>query len=164
VQETVLAPVTSAFVNGLRGGIAYKFTVHATNAVGTAPNRPPRTRSRRRACRRCRVCPTTWSPTRSIIARLAHLDGGRGQRQPDHAVRANLDAGDHHADRRQRHASDEQRKVAEQVKAEFDHSGRFKQPIVTEISAATPFYIAEDYHQKYLVKHPDGYTCHVLRD
>ena len=62
------------------------------------------------------------------------------------------------------YTSDEQRKVAEQVKAEFDHSGRFKQPIVTEISAATPFYTAEDYHQKYLVKHPDGYTCHVLRD
>jgi peptide methionine sulfoxide reductase msrA/msrB len=62
------------------------------------------------------------------------------------------------------YTSDEQRQVAERVKAEFDHSGRFKSPIVTEISAAKPFYTAEEYHQKYLVKHPNGYTCHVLRD
>jgi peptide methionine sulfoxide reductase MsrA len=50
------------------------------------------------------------------------------------------------------------------VKAEFDKSGRWKSPIVTEITPAKPFYSAEDYHQKYLVKHPNGYTCHVLRD
>ena len=60
--------------------------------------------------------------------------------------------------------SDEQRKTAEQVKAQFDKSGRFRSPIVTEITPAGPFYSAEEYHQKYLVKHPDGYTCHVLSD
>lgn len=35
-------------------------------------------------------------------------------------------------------------------------------PIVTEIlpaSEAGPFYYAEEYHQKYLRKHPDGYRC-----
>ena len=37
-------------------------------------------------------------------------------------------------------------------------------PFVTEISAAGSFYAAEDYHQDYLVKHPNGYTCHYLRD
>jgi len=58
----------------------------------------------------------------------------------------------------------EQKTVAERVKAEFDRSGRFKKPIVTEITAAGPFFSAEEYHQKYLVKHPDGYTCHVLQD
>ncbi|MFI5307395.1 MAG: peptide-methionine (S)-S-oxide reductase, partial [Polyangiales bacterium] len=26
------------------------------------------------------------------------------------------------------------------------------------------FYPAEGYHQDYLVKHPDGYSCHYLRD
>ena len=30
--------------------------------------------------------------------------------------------------------------------------------------AASKFYSAEDYHQKYLVKNPGGYNCHVLRD
>src|SRR5271170_1805107 len=59
--------------------------------------------------------------------------------------------------------SDAQKQTAERVKAEFDKSGRFNRPITTEITAATKFYSAEDYHQKYLVKHPGGYTCHVLR-
>ena len=58
----------------------------------------------------------------------------------------------------------EQKQIAEKVKAEFDKSGRFSKPIVTEVTQAKPFYSAEDYHQKYLVKHPDGYTCHILRD
>ena len=62
------------------------------------------------------------------------------------------------------YTSEAQRKTAERVKAEFDRSGRFKTPIVTEITPAGPFYPAEEYHQKYLVKHPDGYTCHVLVD
>lgn len=30
-------------------------------------------------------------------------------------------------------------------------------PITTEIAPAPPFYYAEDYHQQYLAKHPDGY-------
>lgn len=60
--------------------------------------------------------------------------------------------------------SDEQKAVAEQVKARFDKSGRFKKPIVTEITKASQFYPAEDYHQKYLIKNPGGYNCHILRD
>lgn len=43
-------------------------------------------------------------------------------------------------------------------------SGRWKNPIQTEILEATNFYKAEDYHQDYLVKNPTGYTCHWLRD
>lgn len=60
--------------------------------------------------------------------------------------------------------SEEQRKVAEKVKAEVDHSGKWKKPVATEIAPAKKFYTAEEYHQKYLQKHPDGYTCHYLRD
>jgi methionine-S-sulfoxide reductase len=59
--------------------------------------------------------------------------------------------------------SDEQKKVAESVKKSVDASGKWKRPIVTEIVAATPFYSAEDYHQDYLRKNPNGYTCHYLR-
>lgn len=62
------------------------------------------------------------------------------------------------------YASDEQRQVAERTKARWDQSGKFRRPIVTEIALATAFYPAEDYHQDYLVKHPDGYNCHVLRN
>lgn len=59
--------------------------------------------------------------------------------------------------------SDEQKKVAEEVKARVDKSGSWKKPIVTEITAASTWYPAEDYHQDYLVKNPGGYTCHFMR-
>jgi peptide methionine sulfoxide reductase msrA/msrB len=62
------------------------------------------------------------------------------------------------------YTSEAQRQSAEQVKAKWDNSGKFSRPITTELMAATKFYPAEAYHQKYLVKNPGGYTCHVLRD
>jgi peptide methionine sulfoxide reductase msrA/msrB len=62
------------------------------------------------------------------------------------------------------YTSEVQKKAAETVKALWDKSGKFSRPITTDIAAAGKFYPAEDYHQKYLVKHPGGYTCHVLRD
>jgi peptide methionine sulfoxide reductase msrA/msrB len=62
------------------------------------------------------------------------------------------------------YTSETQRKIAQAVKEKWDKSGKFSRPITTEITAAGKFYPAEDYHQKYLVKHPGGYTCHVLRD
>jgi peptide methionine sulfoxide reductase msrA/msrB len=60
--------------------------------------------------------------------------------------------------------SDAQRQTAEEVKARVDKSGKWKAPVVTEIVAATEFWPAEEYHQKYLEKNPGGYTCHYLRD
>ena len=57
-------------------------------------------------------------------------------------------------------SSDEQRSVAEQVKREVEASGKWRDSVVTEIVAASEWYPAEDYHQDYLQKHPDGYTCH----
>jgi peptide methionine sulfoxide reductase msrA/msrB len=60
--------------------------------------------------------------------------------------------------------SEEQRKTAEQVKDKVNRSGKWKRPLVTEITAATGFYPAENYHQDYLQKNPGGYTCHYLRD
>jgi peptide methionine sulfoxide reductase msrA/msrB len=59
--------------------------------------------------------------------------------------------------------SDAQKQTAERVKAQWDKSGKLSKPIATEITLATKFYSAEEYHQDYLVKHPGGYTCHVLR-
>jgi peptide methionine sulfoxide reductase msrA/msrB len=60
--------------------------------------------------------------------------------------------------------SDQQKAVAAQVTDAMGKSGRFKKPIVTQIVPATEFFNAEDYHQKYLVKNPGGYNCHILRD
>lgn len=60
--------------------------------------------------------------------------------------------------------SEAQRQTAEQVKAAVDASGKWKRPIVTEITAAGAWWKAEAYHQDYLVKNPGGYTCHWVRD
>ena len=60
--------------------------------------------------------------------------------------------------------SEGQRRVAEEVKARVDRSGAWKRPVVTEIVTAGPFTPAEEYHQDYLQKHPDGYTCHFMRE
>jgi len=60
--------------------------------------------------------------------------------------------------------SEEQRRTAEQVKARVDKSGKWPDPVVTEIVAAGEFWPAEESHQKYLLKNPGGYTCHYLRD
>ena len=60
--------------------------------------------------------------------------------------------------------SEEQRVVAEQIRAEIDKSGKWKKRVVTEIVAASKFYPAEAFHQDYLQKHPDGYSCHYIRD
>jgi peptide methionine sulfoxide reductase msrA/msrB len=62
------------------------------------------------------------------------------------------------------YTSDEQKSVAAAVKAKVNRSGKWPQPVVTQIVQAGTFYPAEDYHQDYLVKHPNGYSCHYLRD
>lgn len=53
---------------------------------------------------------------------------------------------------------DEQKKIAEAVKAEL--AGTYKKPIVTQIEPAAKFYPAEDYHQKYTERTGRG-MCHV---
>lgn len=57
-----------------------------------------------------------------------------------------------------------QRRLALQVKAQVNRSGKWKRPVVTQIVKATRFYPAEGYHQDYLQQNPRGYTCHYLRD
>ncbi len=60
--------------------------------------------------------------------------------------------------------SNVQQKVALEVIQEEQRNGRWKKPSVTEVIKATKFYPAEEYHQDYLKKNPNGYTCHWLRD
>ena len=60
--------------------------------------------------------------------------------------------------------SEEQKKVADAYKAQLDRTGVFKNKIVTEISSASVFYKAEDYHQNYYALNPDqGYCQYVIR-
>ena len=52
----------------------------------------------------------------------------------------------------------EEKALAEASKAALQASGRFSQPIVTEILPATTFYPAEAYHQDYYQKNPLRYA------
>ena len=54
--------------------------------------------------------------------------------------------------------SQEQKRLAEASKAALASAGTFTRPIVTEIVPATPFYPAEEYHQKYYLKSPIPYN------
>ena len=47
----------------------------------------------------------------------------------------------------------EQEAAARASKAQLEAGGRFRRPIVTEITPAGPFHRAEEYHQRYLQKH-----------
>jgi methionine-S-sulfoxide reductase len=75
-----------------------------------------------------------------------------------------LDAGGQFCDRGGQYrsaifyADEEQRRLAEASKAELAASGRFDQPIVTEIAPASTFYPAEAYHQDYYKNNPWRYT------
>ena len=55
--------------------------------------------------------------------------------------------------------SPEQESDATASKEALDQEGRFSAPIVTEITAASTFYPAEDYHQQYLEKRGLA-SCH----
>lgn len=55
--------------------------------------------------------------------------------------------------------NDKQKVLAEQSKAAVDASGRFNQPVVTEIKPAETFYKAETYHQDFYIKSKDAYEA-----
>ncbi|ATE55424.1 peptide-methionine (S)-S-oxide reductase MsrA [Actinosynnema pretiosum] len=59
--------------------------------------------------------------------------------------------------------TDEQKAEAEQVIGEVDASKRWPGKVVTEVTRASEFWEAEPEHQDYLVRYPDGYTCHYVR-
>ena len=56
--------------------------------------------------------------------------------------------------------SAEQRRIARRVKEEIRQTGKWKYPVVTEITMATKFYPAEAYHQDYLEKIA-AHSCHA---
>lgn len=58
------------------------------------------------------------------------------------------------------YSSDEQKLTAEASKERLQASGRFKEPIVTTIESAQPFYPAEDYHQDFYRKNPAHYNAY----
>lgn len=61
------------------------------------------------------------------------------------------------------YTSAEQKQVAEDTMADVNASGLWPDRVVTEVVPASDFWEAEPEHQDYLVKYPDGYTCHFIR-
>ncbi len=59
--------------------------------------------------------------------------------------------------------NEKQKAVARKARDKESDSDKWEEPIVTEIENTSTFYPAEEYHQDYLVKKPNGYTCHYLR-
>lgn len=53
---------------------------------------------------------------------------------------------------------------AKAVIKRVDLSKSWKKPAVTKLSQAQKFSRGEEYHQDYLQKHPNGYTCHFPRN
>jgi peptide-methionine (S)-S-oxide reductase len=58
--------------------------------------------------------------------------------------------------------SEEQRQKAEHYKDELDKSKAYANPIVTEITAFTKFYPAEDYHKDYFRLHGSQPYCSLV--
>ena len=61
------------------------------------------------------------------------------------------------------YSSEAEKLAAEKFIDIVNKSGRWPKPVATTLEPLTTFYPAEGYHQDYLQKNPDGYTCHFIR-
>lgn len=61
------------------------------------------------------------------------------------------------------YVDDEQKRVALDTIADVEASGLWPGKVVTEVSPAGDFWEAEPEHQDYLLRYPNGYTCHFVR-
>lgn len=59
--------------------------------------------------------------------------------------------------------TNDQKETAKKLMARIEKSKAWGKPLTTTVNDEAPFYAAEDYHQKYLVKHPGGYDNHYVR-
>ena len=59
--------------------------------------------------------------------------------------------------------NDLEKEKAEEFIKIVNKSGKWNNPVVTALEPFEKFYLAEDYHQNYLQKYPNGYTCHFVR-
>jgi peptide-methionine (S)-S-oxide reductase len=55
-----------------------------------------------------------------------------------------------------------QRAIVEAVIAELDAARLWRDPIVTEVAGAAPFYVAEDYHQEYFAQNGRQPYCQMV--
>lgn len=58
--------------------------------------------------------------------------------------------------------NDEEKKIAQEMIDIVNASKRWSNPVVTTLEPFKHFWMAEVYHQDYLIKNPGGYTCHRI--
>lgn len=95
------------------------------------------------------VVEITYDPTRTSYEDL--LDVFWRLHDPTQLNRQGPDVGRQYRSAIFYHSS-EQARLARLSKEQLEHAGVYKRPIVTEITPASTFYKAEDYHQQYLEK------------
>lgn len=59
--------------------------------------------------------------------------------------------------------NEEEKQIAKEMIAIVNASGKWEGKVVTTLEPWDTFWKAEEYHQDYLEKNPNGYTCHFLR-
>jgi len=59
--------------------------------------------------------------------------------------------------------NERQRDIANATIHDVEASGLWPGEVVTEVAPAGKLWEAEPEHQDYLIKHPNGYTCHFVR-
>ncbi|MBY0538120.1 peptide-methionine (S)-S-oxide reductase MsrA [Patescibacteria group bacterium] len=60
------------------------------------------------------------------------------------------------------YGNEEEKAIATEMIAIVNASKRWSDPVVTTLEPLTTFWVAEGYHQDYLLKNPGGYTCHAI--
>ena len=95
----------------------------------------------------------------SVVSYSELLDVFWGMHDPTTPNRQGPDVGSNYRSMIFYH-NEEQHKDALASKEKLEKSGKYRNPVVTEIVPAQPFYKAEDYHQKYFQKAGGG-ACHI---
>lgn len=103
------------------------------------------------------VVEVTFDPTKVSYDQL--LDIFWGVHDPTTLNRQGPDVGEQYRSAVFYHSA-EQEKAARASKERLEKSGRLPRPVVTEITPASVFYRAEEYHQKYLEKRGQA-ICHI---
>ena len=60
--------------------------------------------------------------------------------------------------------NNDQKNIAYNTIELVNQSKKWADPVVTEVINFKNFYPAEESHQKYILKNPDGYSCHFVRN
>jgi len=60
------------------------------------------------------------------------------------------------------YATEAEKQIAQEMIDVVNESQRWADAVVTTLEPLDTFWLAEEYHQDYLQKHPGGYTCHAI--